>query len=165
MTRSIHRVPPFDIRRRRIRLTCTQAREAISTRLDGEGSPRSWPCLDAHIAACEDCFRFQADAMALGQRVGLRAAKKAPDDLVTALVWVYRPLPRPGLVGVARRRHQRGLGYGHVGTVRWAGATLPVLVALVAVSLGAGWHPSVVPTRPPSPCTAELLARHVPLGP
>jgi anti-sigma factor RsiW len=152
-------------RRRKVLSSCAEAQEAISARLDGERSPRSWASIDVHIAACEACAHFQADAVALGQRLGLRAAKKAPDDLVATLVSVSRPLAGPGLVGTAPRRGQRGLSFGHVPTARLAGATLPALAAVAAVYLGAGWHPRVVPTRPPSPCTAGLVAHHVPLGP
>lgn len=145
-------------------LSCAEARETISARLDGERFSCSTAALDAHIASCDECANFQTLAVDVAHRVALRAAKQAPDDLVAAVVSVYRPVPRPGLVGAARRR-RRGVSLGRVGTVRWAGATLPALLAFVAVSVGAGWHPRVVPTRPPSPCTAGLLAHHLPLGP
>jgi anti-sigma factor RsiW len=151
-------------RRGQVPLSCGEARETISARLDGEQLPRSRAALDAHIASCDECANFQTLAVDVAHRVALRAAKQAPDDLVAAVVSVYRPVPRPGPVGAARRR-RRGVSLGRVGTVRWAGATLPVLLAFAAVSVGAGWHPRVVPTRPPSPCTAELLAHHLPLGP
>ncbi len=165
MSRSTRWPQPFRIRRRKTPLSCAEAREAISSRLDTERLPPSRASVDAHIAACEACARFEADAVALGLRVGLRAAKRAPDGLVAALVSAPRAVPRPGLVGAAQRRRYGSPGFGRFGRVRWAGATLPVLVASVAVSFGAGWHPRVVPTRPPSPCTAGLLAHHVPLGP
>jgi predicted anti-sigma-YlaC factor YlaD len=143
---------------------CTEAREAISARLDGEQLPVSTASLDAHVAACGDCARFEADAVVLGARARLRAVKRVPDDLVAALMAVSKPAPQPVSVPLARRRQYRPSRFGSVRTVQWAAAMLPVLLAAAALSAGAGSQARLVPTRPPTPCTAGLVARQLPPG-
>jgi anti-sigma factor RsiW len=168
MTRLVRGARPLRFRRsspkRKVALSCGEAQEGISTRVDGERLACPRTSLDAHITTCEVCAKFETEAVALGHRAGLRVAKRAPDGLVAALVSVSRPATPPGLVAAGRRRPLQGFGFRHV-SIRWARATLPVVIASVAVSVGAGWHPSLVPTRPPSPCTAGLPGYDLPVGP
>lgn len=51
-------------------VACAEAHEGISARLDGEQLPVSRASLDAHVAVCGDCARFEADAVVLGGRAG-----------------------------------------------------------------------------------------------
>ena len=41
--------------------------------------------------------------------------------------------------------------------VRWAAAVMPAALVAVALSLGVGCRPRLVPTRPVSPCTIGLV--------
>ncbi len=162
-------VIPRGARPRRVRLRikraivgCEEAREAISARLDGEQSPFPVGPLDAHVVLCEACRDFEAAALAIGRRLSLRASRPVPDDLVETLVALMGPPQRPILVPLGRRRPGTGSGFGYGPTVRWAAAMLPAVVAAAAFSFGVGSHPRLVPTRPPSPCTIGLIARHIP---
>jgi hypothetical protein len=162
-------VIPRGSRRRRIRLgrkraivSCEEAREAISARLDGEQPPFSAASLDAHIVLCQPCREFEGAALAIGRRLRLRARRPVPDDLVETLVSLMSPPPRPILVPLGRRRSGAGSGFGYAHTARWAAAILPAALAATAISFGVGSHPRLVPTRPPSPCTVGLIARHLP---
>ena len=90
--------------------------------------------------------------------------KRVPDDLVATLMAVSEPAPQPVSVPLARRRQYRPSGFGNVRTVQWAAAMVPVLVGAAALSAGMGSHARLVPTRPPTPCTAGLVAHHLPPG-
>jgi predicted anti-sigma-YlaC factor YlaD len=145
-------------------IPCTEAREAISARLDGEQLPVSGASLDDHVAACGDCARFEADAVVLGGRARLRAVKRLPDDLLATLMAISEPALQPVSVPLARRRQYRPSGFGTVRTVQWAAAILPVLLGAAALSAGVGSHARLVPTRPPTACTAGFVAHHLPPG-
>ena len=151
---------PLRSRKKRAIVSCDEAREAISARLDGERPPFPAHSLDAHLSTCQACREFEAAALALGRSVRLRATRPVPDDLVETLVALIGPSPRPVLISLVRRRS--GAGFGYASTARWAGAIVPAALAAAAISLGVGSHPHLVPTRPPSPCTIGLVARHLP---
>ncbi len=150
------------LRRKRAIVCCEEARETISARLDGEQPPFSAPSLEAHLVACQACQDFESAVLAIGRRLSLRASRPVPADLVETLVALMGPPPRPILVPLGRRRSGTGSGFGHGPTVRWAAAILPAALAATAISFGVGSHPRLVPTRPPSPCTIGLIARHLP---
>jgi hypothetical protein len=120
--------------------------------------------LEHHLAHCQECRDFEMAAVALGRPARLRAPRPVPEDLVTKLVPLLEPAPL-GLVAAVRRwrwREAPGSGWasgGWASTARWAGALAPA-VAAVAISIGVGSHPHMVPTRPPSPCTVGLVAHH-----
>lgn len=70
-------------------MACAQFRDAISARLDGEHPPMEEAALDAHLAACADCARWEADATALARvaRVGPAepVADRTPDIIAAAV--------------------------------------------------------------------------------
>jgi predicted anti-sigma-YlaC factor YlaD len=140
---------------------CDQAQEAVSARLDGERLPLAERQLDLHLAQCEACREFQAAVVALGRRARLREPRPVPDDFVARLEPLLEPAPRgfPGLMGNGPRARRRPR-FGWASTAQWAGAIVPAAVAVVAIQLGVGSSSHLVPTRPPSPCTIGLVARH-----
>ena len=97
--------------------------------------------------------------MDLGRRARLRAPRQVPDDLLATLVPLLEP-DRPGLLAGARRHRQTTAGLGWVRTAGWAGAFVPAALVVAGICMGVGSHPNLVPTRPPSPCTVGLVARH-----
>ena len=60
-------------------MDCTQGREAISARLDGEDSPTTEAALDDHLAGCRACRTFALDAGDLHRTLRVRAAEPVPD--------------------------------------------------------------------------------------
>ena len=140
--------------------SCDEAQEAISARLDGERPPPAGAALDAHLVSCQACRSFESGAVALGRSVRLREPRPVPDNLVATLVPLLGPEPT-GLWASVRKRRWGPPRYGlyWASTARWAGAVVPVALAVVGISLGVGSHPHLVPTRPPSPCTIGLVAR------
>jgi anti-sigma factor RsiW len=155
---------PGRSRARVVTVNCEEAKEAISARLDGERHPLTGPPLGSHLATCQACRAFEVDAVAIGRRALLRAPRPVPTDLVASLVQLLEPAPT-GPLAVARRRHwERAPGFGLTSTACWAGALIPAATAVAAISLGLGSHPHLVPTRPPSPCTVGLVARHLQSG-
>ncbi|MEU9122648.1 zf-HC2 domain-containing protein [Streptomyces sp. NPDC048506] len=60
---------------------CSRIRTALSARLDGEDLPPGLTPggLDAHLARCRDCRRWEAQARALTEHLD-RAAARAEDD-------------------------------------------------------------------------------------
>jgi predicted anti-sigma-YlaC factor YlaD len=88
-------------------MDCTDARTAISARLDGEDVPAAAPAIDAHLRTCADCRAFQASATTMHRRLRLRLAEPVP-DLSAAIVGAVEPVDdgrvsglRAGLVAVA----------------------------------------------------------------
>ncbi|MGH3421682.1 MAG: zf-HC2 domain-containing protein, partial [Streptosporangiaceae bacterium] len=60
-------------------MDCTQCREALSARLDGEASPTESGALDAHLASCAACCQFTADAAHLTRLARCAGATPTPD--------------------------------------------------------------------------------------
>jgi hypothetical protein len=58
---------------------CTQCREALSARLDGEDSPTESTAVDAHLATCLGCPQFGDDAAQITTLVRSTTATPAPD--------------------------------------------------------------------------------------
>jgi predicted anti-sigma-YlaC factor YlaD len=141
-------------------IDCEAVGEAISARMDGEELPIAGRVLRAHLAACPACRDFEARVADLGRPVALTSARPIPDDLVPALTAMVEPSYSRS-AWPARHRLRTGPRFRWTTCVQWAAATVPALVAVVAISMGAGSHVHLVPTRPPSPCTAGL-AHHAP---
>jgi hypothetical protein len=68
---------------------CTQCREAVSARLDGEESPIESSALDAHLAACPACSQFSDDAARVTQLARFAPATHAPDISVKVMSTVH----------------------------------------------------------------------------
>jgi phosphoribosylaminoimidazole (AIR) synthetase len=58
---------------------CTQCREALSARLDGEESAAESNAIDAHLATCPECSQFSDDAARVTQLARSAVATHAPD--------------------------------------------------------------------------------------
>jgi predicted anti-sigma-YlaC factor YlaD len=105
------------------RMDCTDARTAISARLDGEDQPStpSEPALEAHLRSCADCRDFETTATAMHRRLRLRPAEPVP-DLSAPIVAALEPADD-----------------GRIGSLR-AGlavvAAVQILIALPALILG-----------------------------
>ncbi|HTW06724.1 MAG TPA: hypothetical protein VME46_04390 [Acidimicrobiales bacterium] len=136
-------------------ISCQQALEAASARCDGEQVPIAELDLDAHLASCGACREFDAGVAALGRQLRLRPARAVPEGLMAELAPLLEPSARTlrfrlmSLFAPSR-------GPSWAGTAQWAGASISVALASLGLCLGVGAHPHLVPTRPPSPCTAGL---------
>jgi predicted anti-sigma-YlaC factor YlaD len=102
-------------------MDCTDARTAISARLDGEESPSTTPALAAHLRACADCRAFEASATAMHRRLRLRPAEPVP-DLSASIVAALEPADDGRISGL------------RVGLA--AVAVVQILIALPALILG-----------------------------
>jgi predicted anti-sigma-YlaC factor YlaD len=161
VTRGARRPAAGRLRRQSPLITCKEAQEAISACLDREWHPALGAALEGHLAICHACRGFQADAASLELQGRLRSPKPVPEDLVATLESLVKPGRRPLLAAVRRWCHEHGLSSGCARTVRWTVAAVPVVVVSVALPLGVGSPPRLVPTRPPSPCTVGLVTRHL----
>ena len=103
------------------RMDCTDARTAISARLDGEDLPAPAPALDAHLSACSECRAFEASATSMHRRLRLRSAEPVP-DLSASIVSAIEPLDDGRVSGL-----RAGLA---------AVAVVQILIALPALILG-----------------------------
>ncbi|TVT60508.1 hypothetical protein FNH05_04520 [Amycolatopsis rhizosphaerae] len=107
-------------------MSCSEMRESISARIDGERPAVPDAILDRHLAVCPACRAWQERASALRRATVVREAPRVPD--LTARILAEVPAPRPqrwglrlalGLVALV----QSGLGLaellgtdvGHVG--------------------------------------------------
>jgi predicted anti-sigma-YlaC factor YlaD len=60
-------------------MNCSQARELISARIDGECGAEDGHQLDSHLARCAVCHAFEVDAISLTRAARLRPAEPVPD--------------------------------------------------------------------------------------
>jgi predicted anti-sigma-YlaC factor YlaD len=73
-------------------VTCTECREALSARLDGEDDAGEATAVDTHLTGCGDCRRW-ADRAAAVTRLA-RTASVAPFPDLVATVMAAAPIPR-----------------------------------------------------------------------
>jgi predicted anti-sigma-YlaC factor YlaD len=160
---------PFDRRTRpKPGLSCRHAQEAISARQDGEPLPVRMAALDAHFTVCPACraLRDRVASTLPDQRLSLRTSRTPPPALIRDLVALLEPPPF-GAAQVARRRGRMRRATGRRSLARatqWTAATAVVVVAAIALPIGAGAHPRLVPSRQPTTCTAGLDRRQHPAG-
>ena len=102
-------------------MDCTDARTAISARLDGEDPPSAAPALDTHLRTCADCREFQTVTAAVHRRLRLRPAEPVP-DLSASIVAAIGPADDGRIAGL-----RAGLA---------AVAVVQILIALPALILG-----------------------------
>ncbi|WP_244211350.1 zf-HC2 domain-containing protein [Amycolatopsis kentuckyensis] len=135
---------------------CSQLRESISARIDGEPPVVPDEVLDRHLAGCPACRAWQEQAAALRRLTLIREAPRVPD--LTARILAGSPAPRPrrwgrrvalGLVALV----QSGLGLaellgadiGHVGHAGHGGLAAAVHLGNesaawnVAIGIGLLW--------------------------
>jgi predicted anti-sigma-YlaC factor YlaD len=92
-------------------VNCTQCKEALSARLDGEGSAAQGRTIEAHLTTCAACRRF-ADQAARVTRLARTAVATQEPDVVEAVLAAAPRSRRPrltvalrvmlGLVGLAQ---------------------------------------------------------------
>ncbi len=82
-------------------MDCTQCKEALSARLDGEGSAAERGGIDAHLATCPACRRFADEAARVTRLARTTVATPAP-DVVEAVLAVAPRSRRPQLVTALR---------------------------------------------------------------
>ena len=76
-------------------VNCSDIRQAISCRLDGEPAPLGSERIDEHLATCEECRSFDRGALRLHRAVRLRPADHVPDLTGLVLVWALAGFPLP----------------------------------------------------------------------
>lgn len=120
---------------------CERFREAVSARLDGEPIGTSPSALQAHLSACVDCARWEAEAVRLS-RVGRVTAAEVPDlsDRITAAV----ALPAGRVL--RRRRVLRlallvaGLGQLAIAVPAITGDSIGMVMSAHAAHEAAAWN-------------------------
>ena len=70
-------------------MNCTQCREALSARLDGEESPTGSSTVDTHLATCPACSQFSDDAAQITKLARSAIATPVPDVGAKILSTVY----------------------------------------------------------------------------
>jgi predicted anti-sigma-YlaC factor YlaD len=107
-------------------MECSRAREAISARIDGEDPGVAGDAIEAHLAVCDDCRRWQQRAFTVTRRARLGSwlpGTSFPDHDLTPRVLAA---VRPALAGRRRRLGQRA-GLAAVALAQLA-VTVPLLV-------------------------------------
>ncbi len=102
-------------------MECSEIREALSARLDGEEPGLPAEATDTHLAGCRACTAWADELAVLHRMVRVREAEPVP-DLSAAIVDAFVPAPGP-----ARRS---GLAGEVVSTARW-GLLVVALTQLV----------------------------------
>ncbi|HKR50872.1 MAG TPA: zf-HC2 domain-containing protein [Pseudonocardiaceae bacterium] len=82
-------------------MDCTQCREALSARLDGEESAPERDALDAHLVSCAACRRFAEQAARVTRLARTAVATQEPDVVAAVLAAAPRSR-RPRLVNALR---------------------------------------------------------------
>jgi len=80
---------------------CTQCKEALSARLDGEDSEAERSAVDEHVATCPGCHRFADDAARVTRLARTAVATPEPDVIDAVLAAAPRSR-RPQLIAAVR---------------------------------------------------------------
>lgn len=72
-------------------MNCSDFREALSARIDGEAGSLPDPVVDRHLAGCPQCRAWQDDAVRLRRLLLVRAAPRVPDLTERILAEVPAP--------------------------------------------------------------------------
>jgi predicted anti-sigma-YlaC factor YlaD len=75
-------------------MTCEHVREAVSAVLDGEDSPLDADVIESHLATCDECRAFAAQARSLHRSLRLSAAPPVP-DLTGSILTAIGAEPQP----------------------------------------------------------------------
>jgi predicted anti-sigma-YlaC factor YlaD len=62
-----------------VEVNCSDIREALSARIDGEAGTLPDPVVDRHVAGCPQCRAWQEDAVRLRRLMLVREAPRVPD--------------------------------------------------------------------------------------
>jgi predicted anti-sigma-YlaC factor YlaD len=73
-------------------MKCTDCREQLSARLDGEDDPRASTVVDRHLDACAACLQWYDDAARVTRLARTSVAQPTPDLVETVLA--HAPAPR-----------------------------------------------------------------------
>lgn len=108
-------------------MSCTQIRDALSARLDGEDPGVDEAALYSHLAGCGECRAFAHEAEELHRVVRLEPAPAIP-DLAPAVLAVIGEDTRA-------RRHRTPAAAGHdtVQVLRWVLVGLAIVQMAVAI--------------------------------
>ncbi|MGW5748974.1 zf-HC2 domain-containing protein, partial [Amycolatopsis sp. NPDC003861] len=74
-------------------MNCSDLRESLSARIDGEQPVVAADALDRHLAGCPACRAWQEEATALRRATLVREAPRVPD--LTARILAEVPAPQP----------------------------------------------------------------------
>lgn len=99
---------------------CSELRESISARIDGEQPAVPAGILDRHLAGCPDCRAWQERATALRRLTLVREAPQVPD--LTARILAEAPLPQPQRWGLRVALGLVALVQGGLGLAELLGA-------------------------------------------
>ncbi|MFB9691228.1 zf-HC2 domain-containing protein [Amycolatopsis plumensis] len=72
-------------------MNCSDFREALSARIDGEAGPLPDPVVDRHLGGCPDCLAWQDNAVRLRRLMMVRQAPAVPDLTERILTEVPAP--------------------------------------------------------------------------
>ena len=106
-------------------MDCSDARIAISARLDGEGSQLDGERLAAHLTSCTGCQTYTADIQAAHRRLRLSSAEPVPD--LTPQIFAAINAETEDVRDDPRRGPRAGLA---------AVAVIQILIALPAMLMG-----------------------------
>jgi predicted anti-sigma-YlaC factor YlaD len=74
-----------------VEVNCSDFREALSARIDGEAGTLPDPVVDRHVAGCPQCRAWQEDAVRLRRLLLVREAPRVPDLTERILTEVPAP--------------------------------------------------------------------------
>ena len=138
---------------------CTEARLAVSARVDGEQWRGDVSRLEHHLGRCPDCRAFEEacsgerpELVALARRLRLRSSRPIPQELLLQLSAVRDDSSR------ARRRARRPIRLPRRPLLSWVTAAAPVAAAAAVLPVALARPPAPVATHVPSPCTVALVA-------
>jgi predicted anti-sigma-YlaC factor YlaD len=101
---------------------CERYRESLSARLDGEDEPIEPALVDAHLAGCAGCRRWEREAIAVTRLVRLRPMVATPPSVESLMTGfsakpIHRKMSSPGgfsrLLGAFRAMLSRDPGPSH----------------------------------------------------
>lgn len=82
-------------------MSCSELRESLSARIDGEEPEVPGDVLDRHLAGCAACRAWQDQAITLRRQTLIREAPRVPDLTARILADVPAPRPQPWALRVA----------------------------------------------------------------
>jgi predicted anti-sigma-YlaC factor YlaD len=112
-------------------MSCTQIRDALSARLDGEDPGIDEAALYGHLAGCGGCRAFAHDAEDLHRAVRLEPAPAIPDLAPTVLAAIGEDTLARRPAGTRRAGEEPG--HELVQVLRWVLVALAIVQIVVAI--------------------------------